>query len=181
MNHAHKNIRRPGRQYVGTHRYFLTMCCAERRPVLSEPANARWLIEELREKCERYLFAAEAYCVMPDHFHVLLRGLEEESDLLAFVKAFKQSTGYEFQKKFQYALWQKKFYDHILRTGESAEGVAGYIWANPVRKGICNDPREYAFSGSLVHLWKELISPKVFWEPPWKSGVDESQTKATPK
>ncbi len=116
-----------------------------------------------------YRFAVHAYCVMPNHFHGLFCGIEPTSNLTGFVKNLKQTTGYEYQEQFHGALWQKKFYDHILRPRDNPAGVATYIWMNPVRKGLCRDPREYAYSGSFVVDWKKAISPAESWTPDWKS------------
>lgn len=104
---------------------------------------------------------------MPDHVHALAFGLDLISDLLRLLKSVKQNTGYEFHRGFRRDLWQKKFYDHILRSNDSPERVATYIWMNPVRKGICVDPREYPYSGSFVRDWKEAAPTKP-WVPPWK-------------
>ena len=184
---AHKNIRRPAAHYVGRREYFITFCCEGRRAVFAEEEKAFWLIEELRRHSARHHFAVYAYCVMPEHFHALVRGLEPVSDLLVFVKGFKQETAYEFRKQFHADLWQKKFYDHILRHDDLAERVAAYIWANPVRKGICGDALEYPFSGLFVLDWKKLISPVKVWEPLWKADAGARKTTskrtstATPK
>lgn len=91
--------------------------------------------------------------------------------MLAFVKNFKQRTGYKFEQNYQRTLWQKKFYDRILRPKDSPEGVAAYIWLNPVREGICESPEEYAFSGSLVVDWKEIVRVTEPWVPGWKGGA----------
>jgi putative transposase len=172
----HKNIRLPGSHYVGQREYFITICCDGRRAVFREPAKALWLIDELRRHSTRHHFAVYAYCVMPEHFHALVRGLELGSDLLVFLKAFKQETAYEFQRKFHAALWQKKFYDYILRHDDSAERVGAYIWANPVRRGICDDGLEYPFSGSFVLDWRRLISRVEVWEPSWKAKGQARET-----
>lgn len=120
---------------------------------------------------------------MPDHFHGLVTGLEPTSDLLVFVKSLKLSTAREYAEKQrrppgrrggryegtpQTALWQKKFYDYILREGDSVAGVAAYIWANPVRKGLCRDPREYLYSGSFVLDWTTFVRSVEPWTPGWK-------------
>ena len=34
------------------------------------------------------------------------------------------------------ALWQRRFYDHFLRSEESVEATARYILSNPVRQGL---------------------------------------------
>jgi len=80
---------------------------------------------------------------MPDHFHALVEGLASDSDLLLFVRSFKQSSTRAFSGGNGIPLWQKKFYDHILRAEDSPEAVAWYIWMNPVRKGFCSEPDEY--------------------------------------
>jgi putative transposase len=139
------------------------------RVFFAERANATWLARELQEKSELHHFAVNAYCVMPDHVHALIQGMEVTSDLFVFVERFKQKTAYEFRKKFRCGLWQKKFYDHILRSDDPTESVALFIWMNPVRAGLCAEPQGYLFSGSFVRDWKKLISPAKLGQPSWKS------------
>ena len=169
MTFERKNIRLHPVSYIGQSSYFVTFCCAGRRPVFANARNAGPLIEKLREQSIAYRFAVNAYCLMPDHFHGLFSGIEPASNLMAFMKNFKQETAYEFQERFHSVLWQKKFYDHILRPRDNAADVAAYIWMNPVRKGLCKDPREYPYSGSFTMDWKTAIAPVESWVPPWKS------------
>ena len=188
-NFPHKNIRLHRSRYVGRISCFVTICCEERRRLFENGARANRIIEILRSKSSACRFAVHAYCVMPDHVHILALGLEEGSDLLEFAKAFKQESQSEFppqapkrkaptEKRAQTtratvaatkpALWQKKFYDHILRPGEPCDAVAGYIWMNPVRAGLCTDPRDYPYSGSFTVDWKKIIRPLESWIPDWK-------------
>jgi putative transposase len=168
MAFRHKNIRLPTTHYRGQRWYFATLCCAGRRPLLTEPKCATWVISRLREHSQANLFAVHAYCAMPDHLHVLVLGLDIESDLLVFLKELKQNTAYQFQRRFHRALWQKKFYDHILRPRDSPEQVAAYIWMNPVRKGLCRAPQDYPHSGSFAFDWKKVVPPVESWTPSWK-------------
>lgn len=162
----HKNIRLGADQYTGQRWFFLTLCCENRRPVFSIPEHAMWLIDMLRQESVSAQFLLYAYCIMPDHLHVLVQGLDTTSDLLAFIKRLKQSTGYEFRKRFHRNLWQKKFHDHILRENETVQSVAAYIWMNPVRKGLCANPSDYPYSGSFVLDWKNAPTPAKPWTPP---------------
>ncbi|HEX4003192.1 MAG TPA: transposase [Candidatus Acidoferrales bacterium] len=168
MSFMHKNVRLPAFRYRGTRWYFVTLCCAARRRVFGSPEWASRIVAHLRAEATAYRFAIHAYCAMPDHLHVLARGDEANSDLLAFVKNFNQKTDHEFRVGFHRDLWQKKFYDRILRQTDSVERVAGYIWLNPVRAGICEDPREYPHSGSFTMDWKKGFAPVEKWVPPWK-------------
>jgi putative transposase len=169
MTFVHKNIRLAAGQYVGRRWCFVTMCCAARRPVFAIPQNAEWIIDEARREAAAHRIAIYAYCVMPDHFHMLVRGTESTSDLLLFVKVFKKKTAFEFESRFGEALWQKKYYDHLARPKDSVEGVARYIWMNPVRAGICTRPQDYPFLGSMVEDWKEVAAEAVVWVPAWKA------------
>lgn len=105
---------------------------------------------------------------MPDHFHVLVTGLEPASDVLAFVKNFKLTTSLGYRARFGKELWQKKFYDHILRRKDNVMRVASYIWMNPVRQGLCTDPEDYPYSGSFEMGWKKGVLRGATWTPDWK-------------
>ncbi|MFY9688765.1 MAG: transposase [Candidatus Acidiferrales bacterium] len=168
MPFPHKNIRLHPSNYLGQRSYFVTLCCASRRPIFANSKNAAWLIEILRQQSTAHGFAVRAYCVMPDHFHVLVTGLDPASDLLAFVKNLKLTTSLEYRTRFGRTLWQKKFYDYILRRNDNAMRVAAYIWMNPVRKGLCTDPEQYPHSGSFVMDWKKKALPVEIWTPNWK-------------
>ena len=109
----------------------------------------------------------EAFCVMPDHLHFLALGISPTSSLCVFVKSFKQKTAYAYQKEHGTKLWQKHFYDHIVRPGVSPSRVAAYIWMNPVRKGFCRNFDEYPYSGSFTRTWKRSLGAEI-WVPPWR-------------
>jgi REP element-mobilizing transposase RayT len=100
-----------------------------------------------------------AYCFMPDHIH-LLAAASDEADLPAFMRTFKQRTGYSCKKALGWdgPFWQKSYYDHILRSEERVEAVAAYIWGNPVRAGLVQDMDSYPFSGSLVAGVRDAVS-----------------------
>jgi putative transposase len=174
MDFVRGRIRLDAARYKGARWYFVTFCCAGRGPVFGDAERAPWMVEVLRQEATSHGFAVYAYCVMPDHVHVLVMGMGEASDLLMFLKILKQKTAYQFQKKFQRGLWQKRFYDHVLRENDSVERVAAYIWMNPVRAGFCKDGREYPYSGSFVVDWKREAAPVEAWVPPWKETTEKA-------
>jgi REP element-mobilizing transposase RayT len=168
MNFRRKNIRLHPTRYRGRTWFFITICCESRRPVFSNGRHAERLIASLKKVAEKSRFNVHAFCVMPDHFHALVEGFAPESDLLAFVRSFKQASSREYSKDYGTTLWQKKFYDHILRSKDSPEAISWYIWMNPVRKGLCSQPHEYNYSGSFCEEWKMKVQPKEQWVPNWQ-------------
>jgi REP element-mobilizing transposase RayT len=81
---------------------------------------------------------------------------EEKSSLHRFMKVFKQESSFAFKRGYKNSLWQRSYYDRVLRTEETLEEVAWYIINNPVREGLVDDYRSYGFSGSLLFDIKEL-------------------------
>ena len=116
-------------------------------------------------------FLLHAWCVMPDHLHLLVKGATLDADLRDFIFRFKQQTAFQFAKRFGNRLWQKNYYDHVVRPKESIDSIFWYIWMNPVRKGFCIDPRDYLFSGSETVDWKRKEPVRESWTPPWKSAT----------
>ena len=169
MQFRHKNIRLNPSQYKGQRSYFVTLCCERRRRVFANGRNADWIIDILRQLSASFKFAVYAYCIMPDHFHLLLTGTDPICDLLQFVADFKEITTRQYRENGSQSLWQKKLYDHVLRQGESRDAVAGYIWMNPVRAGLCTAPHEYPYSGSFVIDWKKGFLPIELWTPEWRN------------
>ncbi len=170
-----KNIRLGADRYRGKRRYFVTLCFDNRRRFGANPRVVPWLVERLKHHAIQRNFAVQAYCVMPDHFHVLAEGTQDDSDLFKFINAFKQDTGFYFKARTKRKLWQRKYFDHILRADDKVIEVSWYIWMNPVRKGMCERPQEYEFSGSFTDDGKERLGSerKSQWTPPWQKAADE--------
>ena len=168
---ARKNIRLPAQNYRGRRLCFVTLCFHNRRRLGTNRRLAHWIIRQLRKHAVACEFFVHAYRVMPDHVHVLAAGATDGSNLAKFVEAFKQETAVEFARKTHRPLWQFKYYDHILRSADSADRVAWYIWLNPVRQGLFVTPTEYPFLGSFTELGAKMLngSRATEWTPPWKS------------
>jgi len=162
----HKNIRLDARNYIGFGWYFLTLCTFRREPYFRSDPIARWILHVLHQESARHALLHRAYCVMPDHLHLLLHGTAPNADLLQFVKTFKHKTSFRFRVHFGKSLWQTSFYDHILRDEETPADVAWYIWLNPVRAGLAKKPPDYPYSGPFSLNWPSSGPPTIPWSPP---------------
>ena len=148
----------PGYEYVGVQRYFLTICTDQRLEHLRDAANVDIVARHFLQTAERERIAVIVYCVMPDHMHLLVDGLDDGAELVPFVKLSKQKSGFEFKQRTGSRLWQEGYYEHVLRDEERTEDVVFYIIANPVRKGLVKDVMDYPFWGSSVYGRQELLN-----------------------
>ena len=147
--------------YVGYLRYFTTICTALRRPVFRERWIATDVTAQLRRTTSECGFALPAYCLMPDHAHVLLHANSEAADLPAFMKRFKQATAFNYRQQTRQVLWQTGYHERILRDDESSEWIARYILENPIRAGLATHLGEYPYAWSDVYDLEALF---VDWE-----------------
>jgi REP element-mobilizing transposase RayT len=168
MHSSRKSTRLPSADYLGPQSYFVTICCDLHRCYLSDANLANRIMILLRETAVRRNFQLHAYCLMPDHLHLLAEGITPHSDLREFMRIFKLRTAFEFRQSRSLPLWEHSYYDHTLRRSDSPESVAIYIWNNPVRKNLCTHPNDYPFSGSQTISWMQHARNIPSWSPPWR-------------
>ena len=154
--------------YLGFQHYFVTLCCFHRQKLFSDRGLCKRVLLRLQMESATRFFRVHAYCVMPDHLHFLIEGIYSGSNLLDFMKSFKIKTSRAFARRETQPLWQRGYYEHILRSGEPVESVAWYIWFNPVRKGLVSKPQEYSFAGSFTGMKMPSSWGEPNWVPPWK-------------
>lgn len=162
----HKQIRLGREEYSGHKAYFVTMCAFERRQYFRSDRLARWLLSALEQEAGLHEFLLPAYCLMPDHLHVLAVANLPGCDLLRFVGDFKHKTSFYFLEKSGKTLWQTAFYDHILRSKDAPDAVAWYIWLNPVRAGLVKSSKDYPYVGPISERWSKGEPPEKRWVPP---------------
>jgi putative transposase len=167
----HKEIRLPRDQYIGRKIYFATLCCQDRFPIFRDAYRCKIAIDALKGVSGSMRFLVHAYCLMPDHLHLLVEGQLAGSNLVKFVAQWKQLKGYMFRRELLPRFWQRRFYDHVLREAKDSEAVAWYIWMNPVRKGMVAEPHEYPSSGSFTVEWPRISAPAIQWLPPWRKAT----------
>ncbi len=130
--------------------FSITIGTSPRHDVFADVAFGRACIDLLEVESARCAVEVLAYCLMPDHVHLLLR-LGEKASLPAFVRGWKSRCYGESLRRGQLtSFWQRSFYDHALRKEEDLRQVALYILANPVRRGLAMDFRDYPLCGSLA-------------------------------
>jgi putative transposase len=153
--------RRPPRlsseQYVGLQRIFFTMCTFGRLPLfiaagIVDPVREQLLHDAVADRVEII-----AYCFMPDHLHVLVEALRADCDLRRLARVFKQRSSFQWKRRAEGDLWQRSYFEHVLRDDEDTFQVARYILDNPVRAGMVKNPEDYPFLGSLTMNVRDLL------------------------
>jgi len=96
---------------------------------------------------ERYHLLA--WCVMPNHVHVLIEtrpGLE----LGVLLHSWKSWSAHEANKLLgrKGTFWQREYFDRFIRDGEHYENVLRYVENNPVKAGLVHVAEDWPMSSA---------------------------------
>ena len=116
-------------------------------------------------------FLCPAYCLMPDHIHLVWMGLELDTDLRLANRWLRRELNAVLERRG--VQLQKQSYDRVLRENErkrsAFEDLVSYVLENPERASL--DPGK-SFSGMLVpgypKLRDSLRKRPEDWEMFWK-------------
>lgn len=124
--------------YSSYNAYFITICTADRKPLFwSGPEQ----LSDLGKCVEHCLLSIPRiypdasltkYCIMPDHVHLLLllrTGRDASVDVPRIIGQMKRAVS----KYAGISLWQKSYYDHVIRNDEDYLETWKYIEENPLK------------------------------------------------
>jgi REP-associated tyrosine transposase len=159
--HHRRSIRLRGYDYAASGRYFVTICVQGRRCLFGTIVEGELALNDAGRIVgavwealpERFpTIAPDVYVVMPNHFHAVvsitealatpepsegsLRLLQTLGDI---VGVFKSLTTYAYIRgvheqgwpPFDRRLWQRNYYEHIIRDEAALARIRAYIENNP--------------------------------------------------
>ena len=136
--------------YSTTGAYFITICTKDRKmlfaPVGADSISARMIERTFIETIEHYHgVESPIYVVMPNHFHAIITitraDMESAPTVSEIVQSFKRYSTIEYAKMvrdgilppFDSQIWQRSFYDHIIRNRDDYIETFKYISENPMK------------------------------------------------
>ena len=148
-----RSLRLKGFHYRGPYVYFVTLKTRFSKKFFLDYSLGKAIIKHLKEARLKVDCKIYVYCVMPDHMHLLLSPSENGKDLSGVMQEIKGgSTKVFWECDGKGKLWQRGFYEHVLRRDENILATAEYILNNPVRKGLVEKWEDYPFCGILDPL-----------------------------
>ena len=134
---------------------FFSMCTGRRRPFLTVPPNAELVVQAVDPNARINKSFVIAYCIMPDHLHLLACVTEEGGDVLSFVEGLKKTTGHSLRRSgVSPPIWQRSLWDRHARKRHDLSRQIAYVLANPVRWGLCEQPEEWPYSEFRGYPWE---------------------------
>jgi putative transposase len=125
-----------------------------------------------------------AYCLMPNHVHLVVVPEAEESLAKLFRSVHLRYTRLINQRKdWRGHLWQERFHSFVMDETHLMAAVR-YVELNPVRAGLCSIAAEWEWSSARAHLKGRdnavvSVSPMLSRRPDWQRYIcdDGSNTE----
>jgi len=106
----------------------------------------------MSEWCARHGVAVWAYCLMPNHVHLIAVPGSEDGLRLAIGEAHRRYTRLvNFREGWRGHLWQGRFASFPMDESHLL-AAARYVELNPVRAGIVASPEDYRWSSASAHM-----------------------------
>ena len=153
--------------------HFFTLFTHQRRQLFLDQGNVdRW--QQAVSKVQRARpFIIEAAVVMPDHLHMIWTLPENDADYSTrirlikstFTKSLPPSPGVKPNvsriSKGERDVWQRRYWEHVIRDENDFQAHVDYIHFNPVQSGLVERPGDWPHSTFL--RWVERGSYDPWW------------------
>jgi putative transposase len=112
----------------------------------------QFYIDLMSEWCSNLGVDVWAYCLMPNHSHLIVVPKSEDSLKHAIGEAHRRYTLYiNSREGWKGHLWQGRFCSYILDENHLL-AVTRYVEMNPVKAGIVKMPEDWAWSSASAHI-----------------------------
>lgn len=99
----------------------------------------------LRKNERRFNLTIYGYCLMPNHYHILIKSGSEKECLTKFVHSCMTSYSMFINRKYQLVghLFQGPFQVKLLDNNKSIEKVIDYLKENPIKADLVRNADDY--------------------------------------
>ncbi|MFN7055814.1 REP-associated tyrosine transposase [Hyphomonas sp.] len=158
--------------------YFFTVNLEDRKSdlLVSEISKLRAAYSYVQS---RHPFRTDAICILPDHIHCVWTLPEGDSDFSKrwmLLKSFfsraitgRVATSGSRARRGEKTIWQRRFWEHLIRNNEDFEAHIGYTYENPVKHGYTSRAEDWPHSSlhrDLVHFASLTAPYKDMFTPP---------------
>ena len=158
--------------------YFFTLTSFERRPILTDDRCRIALREVIVDVKKSMPFESIAWVLLPDHLHTIWQLPEGDANFSARWSTIKRNVtqrckhftsqphNQSRQSRREGTLWQRRFWEHLIRDELDLERHLDYIHYNPVKHGYVSQVFEWPYS-----TFHRYVSDGVYPQD-WASAED---------
>jgi len=148
---------------------FFTVVTHSRRPILKKEQSITTLKKAFQSVRAKYPFQINAMVVLPDHIHCIWTLPKDDTDYATrwrLIKTwFTKHCDVEFRvdqddsrkSRNEQAIWQHRYWEHVIRDETDLENHIAYIHYNPVKHGYVKSVKDWPYSTFHRYVGKGLL------------------------
>ncbi len=135
--------------------YHVTARGNERKAVFKSIKDREKFLSYLESASNRYGAVIHAYCLMDNHYHILIETpLGNLSKIMQHINS-AYTTYFNIKRERSGHLFQGRYKSILVEVDEYAKELSRYIHLNPVRAKMVKTPEEYQWSSYLYYTDKK--------------------------
>ncbi|NMC16104.1 MAG: transposase [Chloroflexi bacterium] len=126
------------RNYFQGGTYFFTLVTYKRVKIFLDDICTESFFDALGKVKDTHHFELLAYCVLPDHIHLLMTLDNTDSNFSSRIKEIKRKATLAIREHLQNPslhVWQDRFWEHTIRDDNDLKMHFDYIHYNPIKHG----------------------------------------------
>ncbi|MCF2825885.1 MULTISPECIES: REP-associated tyrosine transposase [Pseudoalteromonas] len=124
--------------------YAITVTCKDRKSYFNSFSICAEAAKTIMACEKERLFKVIAFVLMPDHLHLIIQ-LNGSLSLSDAIRAVKGRITTRLRSFGVFSLWQKGYYEHLIRSEDDLKEQARYIIQNPIRANLVTRVCEYPY------------------------------------
>lgn len=127
-----KNLRLKNYSYKSDGYYFVTICTAQKRPLINQHKE---IVEKILQNLSIKFPGLELdyHVLMDNHLHLILAFKDVTAYLGEIIRTLKALVKKETGEK---EFWQRNYYEHVIRNEKVLNKIREYIQNNPMVERI---------------------------------------------
>lgn len=132
--------------------YHITSRGNEKKIIFNSDEDRERFFRYLKEACRRFAVRIHAYCLMGNHYHLLLE--TPQANLCRYMQMINSgyTTYFNFKHRRSGHLFAGRYKAILIEEDSYAQELSRYIHLNPVRARIVRTPEEYAWSSYNYYI-----------------------------
>jgi len=139
--------------------YHVTARGNERKAVFKSKRDREKLLEYLETATDRYHAVIHAFCLMDNHYHLLLETPAGNLSQIMHHVNGAYTTYFNVKRARSGHLFQGRFKAILVEKDAYAKELSRYIHLNPVRAKMVQTPEQYAWTSYPFYIGKEKAPP----------------------
>jgi len=148
--------------------YFLTLVTHNRHPLFHNSQNIDLLRNAFRQVKEKHPFTIDAIVILPDHLHCVLTFPDGDANYPQWIRMIKGNFSRSLPSglsprvasrsaKGEREVWQRRYWEHLIRDETDFERHVDYIHYNPVKHGLAKVPKDWPWSSFHDYVSKGIF------------------------